>query len=112
MQGCTTSGILAFIAIVLLAIGLSRDENSSRRSTTAWKYIDAASQVISLILAYQLIIGGTALAAAAGAILILVAAAVGYGHYSGAKNTNPVWNYADGADMALWGSVFLADLAL
>ena len=112
MQHCRTSGLLAIAAAVILGIGLTRDQNNTRRATRAWKFIDAGAQLISLILAYQLISGPNVLATAVGIALVLIAGVVGYGHYANVKNTSSFWNYPDGADYALWTVVFIWDLIL
>ena len=105
-----TSGLSATLAALLLGIGITKYDNNSRIASQAWKYIDGGAQSVSLLLASQLLHSGAPLAGAIGPILVILAIIVGYGHYSNMKNANPTWNYIDGANLALWGSVILSEL--
>lgn len=106
------AGLFATLAILLLGVGLSKYDNNTRTATAAWRYIDLGAQVASLVLASQLLHKGGALGGAVALMLMLLAIAVAYGHYSNTKNSSPSWNYVDGADMALWGSVVLSQLGV
>ena len=107
-----TYGILAAASLAMVAYGLTMQSSAKRSNAGIWRFLDTGAQTTSLVIAGSMISSPKKGSNAVGLLLVALAIGIAYGHYKDLKNSNPEWNYIDGANIALWSTIVLGQLGV